>query len=111
MTDRSNLALEEIGKRAGVSRSTVSRVLNDHPDVRTAVREKVEAVIAPGLGALPGHEVTGFIAGGNTVDSVPSAVECGLSTTCAPARFGEMRDSDHGVRAECRTSRIASAGG
>ena len=44
MTDRSNLTLEEIGKRAGVSRSTVSRVLNDHPDVRTAVREKVEAV-------------------------------------------------------------------
>ena len=43
MTDRSNLTLEEIGKRAGVSRSTVSRVLNDHPDVRTAVREKVEA--------------------------------------------------------------------
>ncbi|MDJ0770519.1 MAG: LacI family DNA-binding transcriptional regulator [Ilumatobacter sp.] len=41
-----NLTLEEIGKRAGVSRSTVSRVLNDHPDVRPAVRERVEAVIA-----------------------------------------------------------------
>lgn len=41
-----NLTLEEIGRRAGVSRSTVSRVLNDHPDVRTSVREKVEAVIA-----------------------------------------------------------------
>lgn len=41
-----NLTLEEIGRRAGVSRSTVSRVLNDHPDVRAAVREKVEAVIA-----------------------------------------------------------------
>lgn len=40
------LTLEEIGQRAGVSRSTVSRVLNGHPDVRGAVRERVEAVIA-----------------------------------------------------------------
>lgn len=41
-----NLTLEEIGARAGVSRSTVSRVLNDHPDVRPEVRARVEAVIA-----------------------------------------------------------------
>ena len=41
-----HLTLEEIGARAGVSRSTVSRVLNDHPDVRADVRARVEAVIA-----------------------------------------------------------------
>ena len=41
-----NLTLEQIGQRAGVSRSTVSRVLNDHPDVRPEVRARVEAVIA-----------------------------------------------------------------
>lgn len=47
MTDRSrNLTLEEIGERAGVSRSTVSRVLNAHPQVRPEVRARVEAVIA-----------------------------------------------------------------
>lgn len=40
-----SLTLEEIGRRAGVSRSTVSRVLNGHPDVRPAVRARVEAVI------------------------------------------------------------------
>jgi LacI family transcriptional regulator len=40
-----NLTLEEIGQRAGVSRSTVSRVLNEHPDVRPEVRARVEAVI------------------------------------------------------------------
>jgi LacI family transcriptional regulator len=40
-----NLTLEEIGQRAGVSRSTVSRVLNGHPDVRPEVRARVEAVI------------------------------------------------------------------
>lgn len=45
-TGSANLTLEEIGRRAGVSRSTVSRVLNDHPDVRAEVRERVEAVIA-----------------------------------------------------------------
>jgi DNA-binding LacI/PurR family transcriptional regulator len=39
------LTLEEIGRRAGVSRSTVSRVLNQHPDVRPAVRARVEEVI------------------------------------------------------------------
>ena len=38
--------MEEIGQRAGVSRSTVSRVLNDHPDVRAEVRSRVNAVIA-----------------------------------------------------------------
>lgn len=41
-----NLTLEQIGERAGVSRSTVSRVLNDHPEVRPEVRARVEAVIA-----------------------------------------------------------------
>lgn len=60
MTDRSNLTLEEIGKRAGVSRSTVSRVLNDHPDVRTAVREKVEAVIAE-TGYLPNQAARALV--------------------------------------------------
>jgi len=39
------LTLEQIGERAGVSRSTVSRVLNDHPDVRPEVRDRVTAVI------------------------------------------------------------------
>lgn len=39
------LTLEQIGERAGVSRSTVSRVLNDHPDVRPEVRARVHAVI------------------------------------------------------------------
>ena len=39
------LTLEEIAKLAGVSRSTVSRVVNDHPNVRTQVRERVWDVI------------------------------------------------------------------
>jgi LacI family transcriptional regulator len=39
------LTLEEIAKLAGVSRSTVSRVVNDQPNVRTQVRERVWDVI------------------------------------------------------------------
>ena len=42
----SKLTLEQIGKLAGVSRSTVSRVVNDHPNVRPEVRERVRKVIA-----------------------------------------------------------------
>lgn len=41
----SNLTLEDIAKRAGVSRSTVSRVINGHQYVRQDVRERVLRVI------------------------------------------------------------------
>jgi LacI family transcriptional regulator len=40
-----SLTLEEIATLAGVSRSTVSRVVNGHPNVRTQVRERVWEVI------------------------------------------------------------------
>ncbi len=39
------LTLEEIAELAGVSRSTVSRVVNDQPNVRDQVRERVQQVI------------------------------------------------------------------
>jgi LacI family transcriptional regulator len=40
-----NLTLEDIAKQAGVSRSTVSRVVNDHPNVSEKVRKRVLDVI------------------------------------------------------------------
>jgi len=40
-----DLTLEDIAKQAGVSRSTVSRVVNDHPNVSEDVRERVHEVI------------------------------------------------------------------
>ncbi len=40
------LNLEEIGHLSGVSRSTVSRVVNNEPNVSAAARSRVEAVIA-----------------------------------------------------------------
>ena len=41
----SNLTLDEIARRAGVSRSTVSRVINDHPNVSEEVRNRVKEII------------------------------------------------------------------
>jgi len=39
------VTIKDIAERCGVSVSTVSRVLNDHPDVSAAVREKVMKVV------------------------------------------------------------------
>lgn len=43
--DLPELTLEDIAKQAGVSRSTVSRVVNEHPNVRADVRKRVMQVI------------------------------------------------------------------
>jgi LacI family transcriptional regulator len=40
-----DLTLEDIAKQAGVSRSTVSRVVNNHPNVKDDVRKRVLEVI------------------------------------------------------------------
>jgi len=40
-----SLTLEDIAKKAGVSRSTVSRVVNEHPNISDSVRERVLEVI------------------------------------------------------------------
>ena len=40
-----SLTLEDIGRLAGVSRSTVSRVINNQPSVKADVRDRVEEVI------------------------------------------------------------------
>lgn len=42
----SKLTLENIGELAGVSRSTVSRVINNYPHIRPEVRERVLKVIS-----------------------------------------------------------------
>ncbi len=55
-----DLTLEEIGEIAGVSRSTVSRVLNDHPHVRPEIRARVEAVIAE-TGYLPNQAARALV--------------------------------------------------
>lgn len=39
------LTLQQIAQLAGVSRSTASRVINEHPNVRPAVRARVLQII------------------------------------------------------------------
>jgi LacI family transcriptional regulator len=39
------MTIKDVAERCGVSVSTVSRVLNNHPDVTAAIREKVMAVV------------------------------------------------------------------
>ncbi|MBR2281615.1 MAG: LacI family DNA-binding transcriptional regulator [Spirochaetales bacterium] len=41
-----NLTIKDIAQLAGVSKSTVSRVLNDRPDVNASVREKVLKIMS-----------------------------------------------------------------
>lgn len=55
-----HLTLEEIGEIAGVSRSTVSRVLNDHPHVRPEIRARVEGIIAE-TGYLPNQAARALV--------------------------------------------------
>lgn len=45
LNDPRNLNLQEVGKQAGVSRSTVSRVINNDPNVSKRTRERVLKVI------------------------------------------------------------------
>lgn len=40
------LTLDDIGKLAGVSRATVSRVINNYPHIKPEVRERVEKIIS-----------------------------------------------------------------
>ena len=40
-----NLTIKEIAKKAGVGIATVSRVLNNHPNVKKETREKISAII------------------------------------------------------------------
>lgn len=46
VSDRRPPRLEDVASRAGVSHQTVSRVVNNHPNVSKATRERVEAAIA-----------------------------------------------------------------
>lgn len=52
MARTGNVTIEDVARAAGVSRQTVSRVINNGPNVKAAVREKVEAAIAE-LGYVP----------------------------------------------------------
>jgi LacI family transcriptional regulator len=48
------VTIREIAEKAGVSRSTVARALNDHPNISTATKQKVREIAAE-LGYVPNY--------------------------------------------------------
>ena len=59
MTKKNVITLKEIAKELGVSISTVSRALNDHPDISVETKEKV-ASLAKNLNYIPNLFAKGF---------------------------------------------------
>lgn len=62
MLNRKRVTIKEVAQAAGVSVQTVSRVLNERPDVSEETRRRVQAVIA-GLGYSPNALARGLIRG------------------------------------------------
>jgi DNA-binding LacI/PurR family transcriptional regulator len=58
--DRRSPVLFDVARHAGVSHQTVSRVINGHPSVAPATRERVERVIAE-LGYLPNKSARALV--------------------------------------------------
>jgi LacI family transcriptional regulator len=98
-----SLTLEEIGRLAGVSRSTVSRVINDHPSVRDQVRERVWHVIQE-TGYQPHAAARSLVTRRTRIIGIiiPAAVTtlftdpffahllCGITRTCNTERYHLM---------------------
>lgn len=76
--------LEEIAKHAGVSRSTVSRVMNDHPNVGRETRAHVLAV-AESLNYQPNIAARGLAAGRTQILGL--VIPTGVSTLFADPYF------------------------
>lgn len=97
------LTLEEIAQLAGVSRSTVSRVVNDHPSVRDQVRDRVWEVIHE-TGYQPHAAARSLVTRRTRIVGViiPEAVTtlftdpffshllCGVTQTCNSQRYHLM---------------------
>ena len=75
------------------------------PTKRKVLSAQPVSCHCPRTGALPGHEVRDLSQEVTLwiLFLLQSSVACRRH---GPPLAGEMRDSDHGVRAECRTSRI-----
>jgi LacI family transcriptional regulator len=96
MTDTPrSLTLEAIGKLAGVSRSTVSRVLNNHSDVRPEVRMRVEAVIEK-TGYLPNQAARALVS--NRTDLIGLVMPADVDELFGDPYYSELV---HGIREGC----------
>jgi DNA-binding LacI/PurR family transcriptional regulator len=87
--------IKDVAVRAAVSIGTVSRVLNDHPDVAVVLRDRVEEAIR-GLGYRAAHRdrdpnrtrVIGFLlCNGHEINLVQSHLLLGIERFCSEAGF------------------------
>jgi len=84
---RKSITIEDVAQAAGVSRQTVSRVINRKTNVREAVRARVEAVIAE-LGYVPSTAARRM--GGARSHLLLAVIERGAATAGAGARTGRL---------------------
>ena len=54
------MTIKDIAKACGVSVSTVSRVLNDHPDVSQSVRDRVRSTVER-MGYIPNNSARDLV--------------------------------------------------
>ncbi|MBF9133756.1 LacI family DNA-binding transcriptional regulator [Plantactinospora sp. S1510] len=98
--------MKDVARLAGVSQMTVSRVLNEHPNVRAQTRLRVQAAIAQ-LGYHPNGAARALVTGRSQVIGVvaqnttlygPASLLAALEQTAAEAGFavsvGSVRDLD-----------------
>src|SRR5215467_3902834 len=87
MDQSSPLTLEEIAKQAGVSRSTVSRVINNQPHVDPDTRARVLA-IAQNLNYQPNIAARGLAAGRTRILGL--VIPMGVSTLFTDPYFPQL---------------------
>lgn len=84
---RASITIEDVAKAAGVSRQTVSRVINRATNVKDTVRERVEAAIAE-LGYVPNAAARRM--GGARSYMLLAVIERGAGAAGAGARTGRL---------------------
>src|SRR5437763_2435465 len=97
VSDPPSLSLREVADRAGVAMSSVSRVLSGHPDVSTAMRARVMAVVEE-LGYEPNLLAASLRRGSTmTVAAVVRDVSSPFYATMALAAESALRDSGYAL--------------
>lgn len=94
-SEDNNLTLEEIGRIAGVSRSTVSRVLNDHPHVRPEIRKLVQSTIEE-TGYLPNQAARALVS--NHTGLIGLVMPTGVDELFGDPYYSALV---HGIRQGC----------
>src|ERR1700728_2959637 len=81
-------AMTDVAKLAGVSHQTVSRVLNDHPNVREQTRLRVQAAISE-LGYRPNKAARFLVTGTSQVIGVVSRSSTLYGPSATPSCLAE----------------------